>query len=445
MREVHRRAPNTYRYQRYRTRIGGRPETLINLEDWIPEHTPTDRDSLAVYALSTAHDNNSAGAWCWAVPPWLGDPDGTDAPRLRAALGATTSGAPTLPSHPYSGPPLPRTATITLPWRQRPLVADPTDAADLAHWYHRSGWAQGWSPLACHGADGPSEARRPSIAVPFWVPDEFCGAFATAQPLPAGTPLRLPFPRVFACFSDPWTLPPQPDSPDDGGNANRADAAVAAPRTWPYPAMLHARGRAHRHEAPTLEGVLHRLQAWTIERSRLPTPLQVATQLGARVEGLIFTAEPDGTPHDAFAWCLKLPHPWGTTLARILVPASRQASAWRAPVDNLLAAIALSSWHPIDSAHPQPGDTSPRPTTPIMDDPAAQVRVLDIDTTAAPRRGGRSDGVASRRSHLRRGHWRQQRVGTGRRDTRWTWVRPTTVNPGGSHSTQVYRLPVITE
>lgn len=339
---------------------------------------------------------------------------------------------------------MPRTATITLPWRQRPLVADPTDAADLAHWYHRSGWAQGWSPFASPAADESSAARLPGIAVPFWVPDEFCGAFATAQPLPAGTPLRLPFSRVFACFADPWSLPPHPDSPDDGAGASHGGAAEAGTRTWPYPAMLHARGRAHRNDAPTLERVLHRLQAWTVDRSGLHTPLQVAAQLGARVEGLVFTAEPDGTPHDAFAWCLKLPHPWGATLARILVPASRQASAWRTPVDNLLAALALSSWHPIDSAFPQPGDASNRPAPPTVDRPPVEVRVLDIDTTAAARHGSRSDGGVSRQPHLRRGHWRQQRVGTGRRDTRWTWVRSTTVNPGGFFATQVYRLPVIT-
>ena len=124
--DVHRSAPDAYLRYCYRTRLrAGNPETTLDLQGWVPDNCPTDRDSVARYALSTPHDTTPQASWCWAVPPWLNTPDGTDAPRLRAALGATTTGAPTPAAGPYPGPPLPAGATITLPWRPRPLVDDP--------------------------------------------------------------------------------------------------------------------------------------------------------------------------------------------------------------------------------------------------------------------------------------------------------------------------------
>ncbi len=139
------------------------------------------------------------------------------------------------------------------------------------------------------------------------------------------------------------------------------------------------------------------------------------------------------------------PPPLGTALARILVPASRRDTAWRGPVNNILAAIALSSWHPSNTDP----DTSPSPSTapdatghaePVQ----TAVRVLDIDTTSPLKNSSTTTRTANRQPHLRRGHWRHQRVGLHRRDTRWTWVRPTTVNLSSSSlSIQIYRLPTM--
>ena len=307
--------------------------------------------------------------------------------------------------------------------------------------------------------------------VPFWVPADYCAAFPAARPLPADTAMRLPFPTVFACFAQPWKLPPHPDTaphvhPDPPTTAGTAgvrtpDAATStvadgdtgggsgpAPgEVWPYTAMLHGRGRAHRDTAPTLEQVLLPLQAAVTDRARLPTPLQVAADLGAQVDGLILTAHPDGSPRDEFAWCLTIPHPWSTTLARVTVPASRRRTAWARQIDNIIAAIALSAWHPTAaSSSPEPGTLPgrPRPVPPTGASAGIGVRVLDIDATSPPRPTPHtgSGSASARSSHLRRGHWRRQRVGTGRHTTRWTWVRPTTVNPAGTPtSTQVYRLP----
>jgi hypothetical protein len=74
------------------------------------------------------------------------------------------------------------------------------------------------------------------------------------------------------------------------------------------------------------------------------------------------------------------------------------------------------------------------------DDPAG-VHVLDIDATS-PRatRGGDEESLRTQRPHLRRGHWRHQPVGEGRRDKRWTWVRPTSVHGGIAQTHQVYVL-----
>ena len=465
--DIHRSAPDGYLRYCYRTRLGaGEPETTLSLQGWIPDATPTDRDSLARYALSTPHDTTPQAGWSWAVPPWLNLPDGTDAPRLRAALGATTTGTPTQPATPYPGRGLPAGATITLPWRPRPLIDHPTDAADLAHWYQRSSWAQHWPgatppiPHCTHAPNAPDPAVVGDASaggaaadlnaqlVPFWVPGDYCAAFPAARPLPPGTVLRLPFPTVFACFATPWTLPPHPEPELDAG---RGSSAGAAHRTrtaeWPYTAMLHGRGRAHHGAAPTLETVLLPLQAAVTDRAELPTPLQVAAELGTHIDGLILTAHPDGTPRDEFAWCLSIPHPWGTTLARIVVPASRRRTAWRDQIDNMIAAIALSAWHPTDhEPEPRPAVGEPTPCPSAEERAGIAVRILDIDATTTQHPATRPGHATVRQSHLRRGHWRRQRVGASRAATRWTWVRPTTVNPTGAPTAaQVYRLPAVSQ
>jgi hypothetical protein len=189
---------------------------------------------------------------------------------------------------------------------------------------------------------------------------------------------------------------------------------------------------------------LARLQATGLtDRAQFPTPLEALDHFGGVVEGLLLTAHPDGTPRDDFAWCIAIGHPSGFPLARITVPASRTASGWRTQVDNITAGIALSCWHdPLPASPPPSATPSTRQTdqhATVAD--ASIVRVLDIDATSPPSRPNPSaEPGHSAQPHLRRGHFRKQRVGPARQERRWTWVRPTTVNGNPPALTQVYLL-----
>jgi hypothetical protein len=176
--------------------------------------------------------------------------------------------------------------------------------------------------------------------VPFWLPAEHSVSYPQAHALPTGTPLRLPYPAVFVALASPWQLNPTAAEESPPSDAIRT-------------LMLYARGRAARGQAETLATVLNRLHAaGPIDRTDLPTPLQAVSHYGGQVEGVILTADRDGVPEDDFAWCIAIGHPTGLPLGRIAVPASRANTAWRTQIDNVLAGIALSSWH-------EPGDAPP--------------------------------------------------------------------------------------
>jgi hypothetical protein len=418
--EVHRSADDRYVHTWYRKKTGTAFEDArtVRLEGWIPEETPADRDALAPFATSTVVDTSPQACWAWAVPPWLRLPDATgDAPALRHEMGATTAGFPVMPADSYPGP-HPRTdAVLTTPWRHMPLVTAPADAIDLAYWYHRSAWIQQWHP--------------DQTPVPFWLPAEYAVAYPQARPLPADTDIRLPYPLVLAALATAWRIEPRTGELP-------ADLAIA------QPLMLHARGAAANVSPAPLATHLARLQATGLtDRAQFPTPLEALDHFGGVVEGLLLTAHPDGTPRDDFAWCIAIGHPSGFPLARITVPASRTASGWRTQVDNITAGIALSRWHDPLPAPPPPATTPPTrqadQDATVAD--ASIVRLLDIDATSPPARmNPAAEPSHSARPHLRRGHWRQQRVGTGRHDQRWTWVRPTTVNGSPPEIDQIYLL-----
>ncbi|MBC3189985.1 hypothetical protein H7X46_02770 [Pseudonocardia sp. C8] len=410
---VHRSAPLAYHHLAFRRRAGADTPLCRTLEvgGWIPPEVPaTDHDRIAAHMASRAGEHSRAALWCWAVPPWMGLPDGTDAAELRAELGATTTGAPDLPHGDF--PARPRAhPVVSTPWRHRPLLSLPEDAVDLAYWYRRSAWTQNWH----------SESR----AVPLWLGNEHANGFPRSQPLPAGTDRRLPFPTVIVVFESGWELPARhPDPPD-----TRAPVEI-----------FYARGRAT--AAPLLEEPLYRLAPGT-RRADLATPLQLVERYGATVEGLIFTADPDGHPADEFAWCLAIHHPWGLPLGRITVPASRWATHWTTAIDNTLAGVCLAHFHPTATSTRIPG-TDPRPTdAELSEHDDAGVHVLDIATTSPTTGPHRTTtrSPAGRAAHLRRATWRYQPVGPGRQQRRWTWVRATIV---GNRSTPtrstVYRL-----
>jgi hypothetical protein len=412
--DIHRSADERFVDAWYRKRTGTEFDSTrtISLFGWIPDDTPVDLPALAPFAKSTVLDTSPQACWAWAAPPWLRlSADTSDAPQLRAQLGTSTSGAPKIPREPYPGPPLRAQAVLTTPWRHAPWINEPADAIDLAYWYSRSAWAQQWRPG--------------QIPVPFWLPAEHAAAYPQARALPPDTDLRLPYPTVFAALAAPWRIEPR---------AGELPATIAGAQLL----MLHARGHPAKVAPANLATHLTRLKATDLNsRDDLPTPLEALDHFGGHVEGLLLTAADDGTPGDAFAWCIAIGHPSGFPIARVTIPASRAASTWRTQVDNTIAGIALSCWHeplaPAGRALPAPDGEDPTA--------ADTIRVLDIDATSPPApRDASTELTRNTRPHLRRGHWRQQRVGQGRQDRRWTWVRPTTVNGGASAANQVYTL-----
>jgi hypothetical protein len=401
-------------WYRKKTRGGELKQTRdVSLKGWVPDGIGTDKQVLRPFAMTTVADTSPQACWTWAVPPWLRPAaDRDDAPWLRERLGAATSGTPVMPPGPYPGPPRRGTGPLSTPWRHAPLIAEPADAADLTYWYQRSGWAQQWKPG--------------TAPVPFWLPAEHAVAYPQAGPLPDGTDIRLPYPAVFAVFSAGWQL--------EAHRTGELPPQLATAQLL----MLHARGRAATLNPMVLSGYLLRLQATGLmDRGELPTPLEALEAFGGVVDGLLLYANPDGTPRDEFAWCIAIGHPTGFPIARITVPASRTTTSWRTQIDNITAGIALSCWHdPAAATDPAGRQTNPEPG------PAdVAIHVLDIDATSPPVRASQTtDPAYSTRPHLRRGHWRQQRVGEGRRETRWTWIRPTAVNGRPATLDQVYVL-----
>ncbi|MET9265226.1 hypothetical protein [Amycolatopsis sp. NPDC004079] len=416
---VHRSAGNDYKKLWYRKKSGADLDLTrqVSLEGWVPEGTEDTVASHGRYALSRPGDTHPEACWTWAVPPWMRIPDGTgDAPALRARLGAVTTGAPRLPDTAYPGPGLRPDAVFHAPWRLPPLIGHPADALDQLHWYRRSAWAQDWQP-----------GREP---VPMWLPTEHCSGFPAARPLPEGVDVRLPFPTVYAALSTPWTLEPNPEA--------------AHPLLNAHPLFAYARGKLGTDlDPPTLATVLSRLQATGLDdRSELPSPLEFLDGYGGAVEGVLLTADDRGVPGDDIAWCMSIHHPMGMPLARIAIPASRARSRWRRQLDNLVAGIALSCWHEARALPPRLSDRAAGIGPSAIADPG-DLHVLDIDATS-PRRAhpgpddpGDGPGV---RAHLRRGHWRDQHVGPGRRARRWTWVRSAAVHGGLDGGGQVYVL-----
>jgi hypothetical protein len=258
------------------------------------------------------------------------------------------------------------------------------------------------------------------------------GVLSQATPLPDGGALRLPYPLVFAAFAEPWRLEPAHE-PDPGA----VDAVQAL--------MFCARGRAATGQCAPLYAVLARLQATGIvDRRDLSTPLEVLDAFGGIVEGLLLTADPDGTPGDDIAWCLAINHPCGLPLGRVAVPASRARNGRRTQVHDIIAGIALSCWHQPTGVANGPG----RPSSGERDrdtniEPDAAVHILDIDATSPqlPTRGPNEPTGRSPRPYLCRGHWRRSPTAESPDRTRWIWVRPTTVNGTNANINQLYVLP----
>ncbi|MFG1642655.1 hypothetical protein ACGFMK_20380 [Amycolatopsis sp. NPDC049252] len=414
---LHSSASDRYRQVWLNKRIGTpMPQRQLSLRGWIPDDVEENPDEFAGYAYTYPVDVTPQACWAWAIPPWMRIPtDESDAPELRTQFGAIGAGAPqrTIPDFPIGVPALRRDMLMMAPWRHLPLISHPGDALDLGYWYRRSTWAQDW--------------HRDAEPVPMWLPAEHSSSFPAARALPDEVDLRLPFPAVFAVLSTPWRIDPHPD-------------AGTHPLLSQHPLFMHARGRLGDDlMPPTLEEVLGRLQATGLtDRGDLPSPLEFLDRYGGYVEGVLLTADEHGVPGDDIAWCVVIYHPMGMPLGRITIPASRRHATWRQQVDNLIAGIALSCWHETTTL---PARLTGKPRIGAATTDPGALHVIDIDATSPHRAhpDGEENGAAVR-PHLRRGHWRHQRIGHERRERRWTWVRATAVHGGSAGRGQVYIL-----
>ncbi len=159
--DVHGSADERYVTTWYRKKTGHDldPRHTSSCGAGFPTASPTIWTPCARSPCPPPRDTTPQACYAWAIPPWLRHPDTRDdAPQLRRQLGATTSGAPRLPDHPYPGPALLPGALLSVPWRHALVLTQPVDAVELAYWYRRSAWSQHWHPEAA--------------PVPFWLPTE---------------------------------------------------------------------------------------------------------------------------------------------------------------------------------------------------------------------------------------------------------------------------------
>lgn len=311
---------------------------------------------------------------------------------------------------------------------RRPRVARPIDAALLRSHYFLAGIGQ----MLREGVDATPGLAEVTVgcgaASPHWLPPGQTVAFMDGDPMPEESrdDLRLPFPQVFVAFSDPLRIP----------------GLDGAPR-------------------PALDGLLSKVPRDLANDPRTDITLrdfvpaygtlpEIIDYHGAWVEGLVLLSDSLGRPLDTVGWCIAVvPNP-GVTIARMLVPASREACLIPGVIDSVEAILSWAGW--------DAPDTAAVPVTPsadliraILDDPKVdrdsyrtdlgRVHVLNVRRTHMG--SGDGDGTgASVAPHLRRGHWRRQRVGVGRAEVRWVRVAATAVNAGkGALTPQVYRLP----
>ena len=285
-------------------------------------------------------------------------------------------------------------------------------------------------------------------SVPFWLPAGQAEAMAESRPLDDGDfdEIRLPHQSIWLTFAQPLLLPATRDLTEDVAEVlDELDG-------W---ALRFLTSKQHIGSE-----LLSTMGARTLSWLSRPDAGQVRSDMydqwrraaehalavrGGRVEGLLLLADDDGVVADQFAWGIAVPGRVGN-VARVLLPARRSATAWRAQVDNLIAAVAWADWHV-----PRVADSVTRED---LQDPTVRetavrhgigVRVMDVRRTLSAGGTGRASQAAPSRSvrpHARAGHWRRQHHGPGNSKVKRVRIAPTLVNAGKVSSTiGVYRLP----
>lgn len=328
-----------------------------------------------------------------------------------------------------------------------------------------SGWLHETSTTDLPDA-GPSAQAESAIgltaAATYWLPAGQSAAFADSEPMTETdrAEMTLPFPQVFLAFAEPLVLDPETFSvsqdarqPHGTAGHNAADRKGAFESWRSLSQIAHdAYGRDE-----TAGAVCEALSRSSRDDSwQLESIDDLIRHHGAHVEGMLLLGDQLGRPADLFAWCLTIPGAYGSTLGRFVIPALRSKTQYRDVVDNLTAVVAWAQWHEPDQSTSLPVGMTPAEVEDLLLSQDFQrnakragpgIRVIDVGTTHRARSstqddGGRDGGHGTPVApHIRRGHWRRQRFGTGREQVKRIRIAPVLVNAHrGDIAPRVYRL-----
>lgn len=266
-------------------------------------------------------------------------------------------------------------------------------------------------------------------AVPFFLPVSSAVGIAGSHPPDPELldELHLPFPRVGVYFGADLALPDGVRGGDEQLLDVMRQAAMRDDRVTEV--------RADRFPPDTM------------------TSAQIALAKGAevRLAGVIFRSDDAGHLADDVLWLTVVPA--ATKAPRRLTVGRLSRARLRPLALNLAAATAWGDWHPPPAPLELPGDLTSAAFRKQLrrgvfrrrepSGAAVGVRVLDTQRMESRSTSVGTGTHASPVTHLRRGHWRRQRVGP-REDWRHEqrFIPPVLVNPGhASDSITIYRLP----
>ncbi len=257
-------------------------------------------------------------------------------------------------------------------------------------------------------------------AAPHWLAGDVAESVAsTPTPDELGGDLRMPFPAQAVWFSAPARLP------------------VDVCPDWLVP-----------HGAVGDDGRTRWELGWPLIgwRKLVPTPLIPVPDLW--LDGVILTATDGGGLGDLVGWVVseRTATPERSRPVRSVLLGSLRLSSLAPVVMAMASIVAWGDWVTTRGRPLSSGADRRTLRRWLRDgDPASlgAVRVLDMGHrhTDPDRPLG---GHASPVTHLRRGHWRRQAIGSrdsGQRE--WRWISPVVVNPdgGADRRVTVWRLP----
>jgi hypothetical protein len=265
-------------------------------------------------------------------------------------------------------------------------------------------------------------------AVPYFLPAATAhGIMASVPPDPAlAAEIRLPYPAVAVFFGSDLEIPAELIGGEEALDHRRPVDALSEDLRLNLPSVIRPAVIAIRQDHPVA------------------------------LSAVVLAAGEEGVVSDFALFIVRTPESrvYGHSFAEALLSRSRLAPL----VSNLAASIAWGGWTPPHDLLELP-DVDSREFRKAINRGAFRRReprgaVAGVHVLEAPRPAPRPTAKAgpshqaehaSPATHLRRGHWRRQRIGprsNWQYDVRW--VRPTLVNPEGTTRTgvRVYRLPI---